>query len=185
MHSLVWTFWFIFHKSPNYDECQTQSVKCLALTWEHAQKEDSNNAPSICEFQIDFPCRLRKTTERSFWSTCTFYLTQYWPASRQKVQFGKKNGSSVGWHKVDLSTKVGYQIVTSTSRVDYYQSHNLGVRRVVMITLNVSYFKIKSIRLFLKARWWGRRYHCSRRGKRSGAGGQKSCDISGKNKKCG
>ena len=35
------------HNSPVYDECQTQSVKDLALPREWAYQEDSNNIPKI------------------------------------------------------------------------------------------------------------------------------------------
>ena len=57
--------------------------------------------------------------------------------------------------KVDLklSTKVGYLIVTSTSRVYYYyQSHDLGVRRVVIYFKCFLVLQKKKFATFFKAR---------------------------------
>ena len=44
------------HNSPIYDECQTQKAKVLALLWERAHRDDSNDTPQpIGECQVSFP----------------------------------------------------------------------------------------------------------------------------------
>ena len=46
----------IGHNSPIYDECQTQSAWVLALPWERAHQDNSNDTPQhMCEFQVCFP----------------------------------------------------------------------------------------------------------------------------------
>ena len=44
------------HKSPIYDECKTQSAWLLALPWERAHQDNSNDTSQpICECQVVFP----------------------------------------------------------------------------------------------------------------------------------
>ena len=51
----------IEHNSPIYNECQTQSAWVLALPWELAHQDDSNDTPQpICEFQVGFHLLLIK-----------------------------------------------------------------------------------------------------------------------------
>ena len=54
--SINWSILETEHNSPIYDERQTQSAWVLALPWERAHQNDSNDTPQpICEFQVDFP----------------------------------------------------------------------------------------------------------------------------------
>ena len=47
---------FLAHNSPIYDECQTQSGWVLALPWERAHQNDSNDTPQpMFKFQVGFP----------------------------------------------------------------------------------------------------------------------------------
>ena len=46
---------WLAHNSPFHDEYQSQSAKVLALPWEQAHQDESNDAPHpLWEFQVRF-----------------------------------------------------------------------------------------------------------------------------------